>query len=54
MMLKNRLEQESICKLLIATRDYKQNIYCVQYNFCFVLTFLRVLAYEREIFFVCM
>lgn len=50
-MLKNRLEQESICKLLIATRDYKQNVYCVQYNFCFVLTFLCVLAYKRE--FLC-
>lgn len=49
-MLKNRLEQESICKLHIATRDDKQNIYCVQYNFCFVLTFLCVLAYKRIFF----
>lgn len=49
-MLKNRLEQESICKLFVAMRDYKQNIYCVQYNLCFVLTFLCVLAYKGEFF----
>lgn len=51
-MLKHGLEQESVCKLHIATRDDKQNIYCVQYNFCFVLTFLCELAYKRE-FFLC-
>lgn len=52
-MLKHGLEQESVCKLHIDTRDDKQNIYCVQYSFCFVLTFLCELAYKREFFFVC-